>query len=126
RLVRRLLALPGEDAEDGTRGVAERDAVLRAPRPGDGRLDRRQVQVDDPGEVGDMLRVVPQTLLPRVLLDQLDLVLVPSGQTHVVEGLGVDGEHRGRGTVLRAHVPDGRAGRERDVGDAGAEELDEL
>src|SRR5699024_11671540 len=37
RLVRRLLALPGEDAEDGTRGVAERDAVLRAPRPGDGR-----------------------------------------------------------------------------------------
>ena len=70
--------------------------------------------------------VVPEALLLGVGLDQRDLLLRAAGQLQVGDGLLVDREHRRGRAELRAHVADRGAVGQRDGGDAGAVELDEL
>ena len=105
----------------------ERDAVLRALRSGQRRHDLAEVEPERLG-VGRLLGVlvVPQALLPRVRLDERDVVLVAAGELEVAQRLVVDREDRARRPVLRAHVADRRAVGEREVRHAGAVELDEL
>ena len=69
---------------------------------------------------------MPHALLLGVGLDQRDGLLRPAGEAQVGQRLLVDREDRAGRAVLRAHVADGGAVGERDVGDAGAVELDEL
>ncbi len=107
-------------------GVGQLDAVLRALRAGDGRDDRRQVQLQRLGVDGLAGRVVPEALLLGVGLDERDLLLGPAGQAQVVDGLAVDREDADRGAELRRHVADRGAVRQRHGADALAVELDEL
>ncbi len=107
-------------------GRGQRDAVLRARRPRQGRLDVLQVQrqvfgVDGLGRV----RVVPEALGPGIGLHQGQVFLVAPGEAQVVERDLVDREHRAGGAVLGAHVADGGAGLERQGGDARSVTLDE-
>jgi len=107
--------------------VAQRHAVLRAARPREARLDGREVQ-------GQRVRIhrlgrgrrVEQALLLHVGFDELQLLLGPPGELEVAKRLLVDGENPHRGPVLRCHVADGRAVRDRQRADARAEELHEL
>ncbi len=46
--------------------------------------------------------------MPGVQLDQLDLLVLATCQTQVVDGLRVNGEHRRRRAVFRRHVGDRR------------------
>ena len=73
-----------------------------------------------------MGRVVPQSLLLGVGLDEPDLPFGSAGQPQVGQRLGVDGKDRTGRAVFRAHVADGRAGGQRHVGHARAVEVDEL
>ena len=68
---------------------------------------------------------VPEPLLLRVGLDQGQLLLVTTGEAHVVDGDLVDGEHGARGPVLGAHVADGGTRLERECGHAGSVAFDE-
>ncbi len=56
-------------------------------------------------------------------LDQLDLCIVAPGELQVFDGLTVDEEHRGRGTVFRGHVGNGGAITQREGGRTRATEL---
>ena len=72
------------------------------------------------------VRVVPQALRLRVGLDALELLGRAAGELEVAQRLGVDREDRAGRAELRRHVADRRPVGERQVGDPGAVELDEL
>ena len=132
-LLERLVALVGFGDEPVERHperrlrLGQRHAVLRALRARQRRHDVAEVELQRL-RVGRLLRagVVPQPLLARVRLDQLDPLLRAAGELEVAQRLGVDREHRARRAELRAHVADRRAVGERQVRHARAVELDEL
>src|SRR5204862_1478330 len=76
-------------------GLDERDAVLGALRARQRGLDVAEVELERVG-VRRLLGVlvVPQPLLARVGLDELELLARPAGELEVADGLGVDGEDR--------------------------------
>ncbi len=118
----------GECGAERLLRVAQGHPVLRSFRSRERRLDGRQVELELLREVGlvSASGLVPQPLLLGVRLDERDLLRGTPGEAQVRQRLVVDGEDRAGGTVLRAHVPDGRAVGERDPGDPGPVELDEL
>ena len=91
-------------------GLAQRDAVLRALRAREARLDGRQIELERRG-VGGIRRVVQaeQALLLRVGLDQLHVAFFAPRQTQVVERHLVDRADRDRRPVFRRHVAERRA-----------------
>ena len=114
---------------EGRLGVGERDPVLRALRPGDGRDHGGQVQREFLGVPDLVVRgvgLVPEPLLLGVRLDQGQLLRRAPGEGEVVQGVLVDREDRAGGAELRGHVADGRAVGYRYRGHAVAVELDEL
>jgi hypothetical protein len=108
-------------------GLRERDAVLGAARAGERRHDLAEVELERLG-VRRLLGVlvVPEALLARVRLDELDPLRVAARELEVAQRLGVDREDRAGRAELRRHVADRRAVGERQVRDAGPVELDEL
>ena len=104
----------------------ERDAILRAPRPGDRRLDVVEVELDDLRVLGVVVGLVPEHVLLAVRLDERDALRGAPGQAQVLERHLVDGEEAARRAVLGAHVPERRAVGERERRHAGPEVLDEL
>ena len=102
-------------------------AVLGARRAGQAGLDGREVELDRLGEDGLVPgRLVPESLLLGVGLDQGDVVVGTPREAQVVKGGAVDREHRAGGPVLGGHVADGGAILDRDGGEPGTEALDEL
>ena len=71
-------------------------------------------------------RVDPEPLLLRVGLDERELRVGAAGEAQVADRLGVDREDAAGRAVLGRHVGDRRAVGERELREAGAEELDEL
>ena len=67
-----------------------------------------------------------ESLLAEVSLDEGDVGLGASGQAEIAQGFGVDGEDAAGSAILGSHVGDGGAVGQRQLADAGAEELDEL
>ena len=106
--------------------MGERDAVLRAPRAGDARLDRREVEVDHLRVDGMVVGVVPEQVLLAVGLDQREPALVAAGHPQVAQRLVVHGEEAAGRAVLRRHVPDRGPVGQRELRDAVAEVLHEL
>ena len=108
-------------------GLGQRDAVLRALGAGQRRHDLAEVELQRLG-VGRLLGVlvVPEALLAGVGLHELDPLLRAAGELEVAQRLGVDREDRAGRAELRRHVADRRAVGQRQVRDAGPEELDEL
>jgi hypothetical protein len=113
-------------APPGLLGGRQRDAVLRALRPGDRRHDGGQVELEVLGERRLVAGVEPKTLLLGVRLDQRDLLVGAPREPDVGDGLGVDGEDRAGGAELGTHVADGGPVGHRHGGDAVAVELHEL
>ncbi len=111
---------------EGRLCVGQRDAVLRALGPGDRRDDIAQIQLDVLGEFRLARRVVPHTLLFGVCLHQCQLLLTAAGHLQVVDRDIVDRENRCGGAELGAHVAQGGAVGQWDLGDTVAVELDEL
>ena len=78
-------------------------------RPGEGAGDGAQVEAQHP-LVFDLGQIIgPETAVLGVGLDQGNLCILATREAQVGEGLLVDGEHRGRGAVLRRHVGNGSA-----------------
>ena len=96
-------------------------------RPGDRRLDAREIELDHIGE-GRLLRVrlVEHALLTRVGVDQLDQLGGTPRELEVAQRLLVDREDRAGRPELGRHVPDRRPVGEAERVEARAEELDEL
>ena len=129
RLVDRVPVVDAEGRErleERALRVGERYSVLRPARPRKGRLDAREVELDDLGVGRRLARVVPEEVLLAVRLDERDAFLVAPGQAQVAQRLLVDGEEAARRAVLGRHVPDRRAVGERQAGEPFAEVLDEL
>src|SRR5690606_4958802 len=104
------------------RGRAQRDAVLRALRSRDARLDGAEVERQHVRVAGARRAAAPEPLLLRVGLDQADQLRRAAGELEVAQRLAVDREDRARAAVLGRHVADRRAVRERQVIEAFAEE----
>ena len=85
---------------------SQRNPVLRPARPGDGRVHRREVELEGLVEVRTRAGLAPQPLLFRVPLDEPDPVRRPAGQPQVRQRLVVDREERRGRPELRAHVAD--------------------
>ncbi len=103
------------------------DAVLRPPRPGEGRNHIAKIELDFVG-VGRLGRVggEEQALFLGVCLHQRDQIRGPVGHAQIVERLVVDGEESDGRAVFGRHVRDGGAIGQAERSDAGAVELDEL
>ena len=90
-LVERLEAVR-ERRPEAVPQVGERDPILRPARPGDGRDDRRQVELEDVVEVRPGAGLAPQALLARVPLDERDPLLgcgrSGAGTTSVSSSIG--------------------------------------
>ncbi len=107
--------------------VREAHAVLRPAGAGEARLDRGEIELQ--GVRVDCLRAVgrvEEPLLLHVGLDQSHLLGRAAGEGEVVERDLVHREDAAGGAVLGRHVADGGPVGERQGGEAGAEELDEL
>ena len=121
-------AAPSSDFSNDRFRLPQRDAVLRALRPGQRGLDAGEVQfqlvgVDRVGRgVGaeDALRL-------RVGLDQAHArSALAAREAQIRKCFRIDGEEAHGGAVLGRHVGDRRAVRQAQAGKAGAVELDEL
>ncbi len=126
-----LVALYAEQAGkllvEARGGLREQHAILRAARAGDRGLDGREIERKGCGVNGFRgFWRVKEALRAHVGFDQLDLAVGASGEAEVVESFVVDREDAAGGAVLGGHVGDGGAVGERELGDAGTEELDEL
>ena len=81
-LVRRAVAVRDaegrERLEEGRLRLGQRHAVLRAPRPGEARLDVAEVEVDHLRVLGRVVGVVEEALDAAVRLHQLDLLRAPA------------------------------------------------
>ena len=69
---------------------------------------------------------MPEPLCPGVGLDELELIVRPTGEGEVVDGDLVDREDGAGGAILRAHVADRGPGLETQARDAGSVGLHEL
>ncbi len=107
-------------------GIRQQDPVLRALRTCDRGNNGSKIELDVLGEDGLFVGVVPQTLFLGVRLDERELLVAAAGQAQVVDRFAVDREDRCGGTEFGAHVAQGCAVRERNLGDTLAVELDEL
>ncbi len=107
--------------------VLERDAILRALRSRERRLDLRQLELEHVGEdrIGRRLGAV-HALRLGIGGDQRDALGRAAGVAQIGDGLVVDREEAAGGAVFRRHVAERGAIRDRHAGEAGAEELDEL
>ena len=133
RAGRGLLRLRGHAGELAERvaergaGLLDEHAVLRALRAGDGRLDGAEVELESVGVLGvGRLVGAVQALLLGVGLNEGDLVVGTAGEAEVLDRLVVDRENADGGAELGAHVAERRAVGERQAGQAGTVELDEL
>ena len=115
-----------ERVEERLLRFAQRHAILRTPRPGEGRLDGREVEVDHLGVRRRLVRVVPERVLLAVRLDERDSLLRTTGELEIPQRLGIHGEEPARRPVFRRHVPDRRAVGERQGLEPVPEVLDEL
>ncbi len=105
----------------------ERDAVMRTLGPGQARLNPAEVEFQPVAVLGlRRVLVVEQALLLAVRLDQRNLLRRAPGHAQEIERFLVNGKNAAGRAVLRRHVPDGRAVRQRQLAQPFAEELDEL
>ena len=125
-----LLGRRLQGAERGLKAalrLLEGHAILRPPRPGQARLDRPEVELDALRIHG--IRIAGTSEEPLglgVSVDKLHARFVAARQPQVVERHVVDGKNGDRRAVLRTHVPERGAIGNRQVFEAGPEELDEL
>ncbi len=113
----------GEAALD----VGERDPPLGPLGAGERRDDRIELELERVREDGVGRAGEPEKPLRfRVGLDERDALGFAARHCEVVERLAVDGEEPACRAVLGRHVGDRRAVGERQVIEAGPEELDEL
>ena len=102
------------------------ETVVRTRRTRHGRLDGRQVDLDDVGiRALVSSRVVPRPLSLSVRLNQCDLLGAPPRDAQVIKRLIVNREQRAGASVFGRHVRDACALRGAQAGKAGAEALDE-
>ena len=92
-LHRVLHAERAERVEERRLGVRERNAVLRAARPCERRLDGREIEFQHLGVRRLLARVVPEHVLLAVRLDEREPLLAAAGQAQVAQGRG---RRRGR------------------------------
>ena len=107
--------------------LLERDAVLRALRPGHRRLDGGEFELEHVGE--DRVRRglgMEHALRLGVGEDERDAVRRARGVAHVADGVVVDREEAAGRAVFRRHVAERGAVGDRQAGDAGPEEFNEL
>ncbi len=119
----------GPPAPSGTRRLDSVSETRSCGRfgPGDRRHHVGQVELDVIGERRLLgVLVVPQALLLGVGLDERDLLGRAAGELQVAQRLGVDREDRAGRAELRRHVADRRPVGQRQPGQPGAVELDEL
>ena len=125
-----LRALVGHDLERrlvDALGLRQRHAILRALRAGEAGLDRGEIELEHVGVVGGLGAVhAPHALRLGIRLDQRDLLGGTARQLEIAQRLLVDGEDAAGAAVFRRHVGDRGAIGQRQVGEAVAEELDEL
>ena len=102
-------------------------AILRALGAGDAGLDGGEIELEGLGVLGfGRAGGVEEALLLVVGLDERDLLFAAAGEAEIAQRFRIDGEDAAGGAVLGGHVADGGAIGERQLGDAGAVELDEL
>ncbi|MDT4827398.1 hypothetical protein FQZ97_607430 [compost metagenome] len=96
---------------------------MRVGRAGQRAHHAGQVEAQHALVLGVLEAVGPQARGLGVGFHQGDLLVFTAGQAQIVDGLLVDGEHRGRGAVFGRHVRDGGAVAQRQAGGAFAVEL---
>src|ERR671932_2936235 len=116
--------------ERGPEGLfhgAQRHTVLGTARPGQARLDGRQVKLEQGVEdwIGRLVRA-EESLLLAVRLDQLDKLIWAASTTQVVERFVIHGEEAARSAVFLRHSGDGGAIGQAQVAQPGAAEFYEL
>ena len=107
--------------------IAQRHLVVRAARPGQGRDDGAEVELDRVVEDRiELTLFAEQALSPGVGFDQRDALGRTTAEPQVFQGFVVDREDGAGRAELRAHVADRGAVGERQAVEAVAVELDEF
>ncbi len=107
--------------------IAKGHTILRTFRSGHGRAHLAEIEFQSGGELRvGRVGVAPHALRLAVGLDQRDALFIAACQAQVIDGHLVDREKAAGGAIFRGHVADGGAVGQRQVIQAGAEELDEL
>ncbi len=127
RLIDGLLVVAGHRGGKAFGNRRQRDAAFRTLRPGQRGHHIAEIEHQGFGEhrIGRFRRP-EQTLRLGVLVDQCHARRGAAGDLQIVDGFLVDREEAAGGAVFRRHVADGRLVRDREIVEAGTEELDEL
>ena len=120
-------AAPARDFSNDVFACVERNAVLRALRPGHRRHDFGEVEFEAVGEnrIGRLVGA-EEALFFRVGFDEADVIFAAAGEAEVGERFGVDGEEAHRRAIFGRHIGDGGAVGEGEAREAGAVEFDEF
>ncbi len=101
-----------------------RHTAMRVGRAGNIAHHRRQIELEHALVLGALQAIRPQPRFAGIQLDQLDELVVATGQLEVLDGLLVDVEHGRGGAVFGRHVGNRRPVAQRQVRSALAEELE--
>ena len=106
-------------------GLAQRYLALRQLWPSEAGFDRPDIEIDRI-RINALRRIVaPQALGLAVSFDQGHLIAT-AGQTQKVERFFIRREEAHAGAVFRRHIGDGRAFRQAQMIESGAEIFDEF
>ena len=119
-----LAGEPRQFRREGLRRARERHSVLWPARTGERGFDAAEVELQRVGKDGIRRCIVAPEAL-RIGLHEFDLMRVAAGEGEIAQRLRVDRPEAAGGAVLWRHIAEGRAVRERQALEAGAEELDE-
>ena len=97
----------------GLRDIAERYAVLRALRSGQARFDCSHIQRQGAGEYRLISGLTPHALRFRIGFHQRHLLFAAPGKAHIVKRNGIDRKEAAGRAILRRHIGDSRAVRQR-------------
>ena len=110
----------------GLGNIAERYAVLRALRSGQARFDGSHIQRQGAGEYRLISGLTPHTLRFRIGLHQRHLLFAAPGKAHIVKRNRVNRKEAAGRAILRRHIGDRRAVRQRQRIKAVAVEFNKL
>ena len=106
--------------------IAERYAVLRAFRPGQAGFNGSHIQRQRAGEYRFISGLTPHALRFRIGLYQCHLLFAAAGQAHIVKRYRIDREKAAGRAILRRHIGNRRAVRQRQRIEAIAVEFNKL
>ena len=119
-------SFPNQRLLEGLFGIGQVYQILRSFWSRNGWGNGGEVQLHNLGIIGLTVWIIEEMIFLGIGLCQGNVVFIPVGQSHIVEGFRINGEIATGRAVFRCHVGNGGPIRQGKAGQTRTKELDEL